>query len=158
MKKIIKFLINPSYEVESMVNYYRKLRSASIMKRLIMKKMATKYGVYIGRNSVIGSNIKIPHHTSIVIGDRVQIGNDVTIYQGVTIGVVNNKNIIKADNNKNIYPIIKNGVTIYANTTIVGNVIIGENSIIGANSFVNTDIESNSIYIGQPARKIKTII
>ena len=85
----------------------------------------------------------MPHPVGIIIGKNVRIGNDVKIYQNVTIGGM--------DGN---YPSIGNGVTIYAGSNIIGNVTIGDNAVIGAGSVVVKDIPSQAVAVGNPARPL----
>jgi len=108
------------------------------------KALIRKYDIHLGYDTFFGDDINFPHPSSIVIGERVRIGKGCTIYQGVTIGKDNNGD----------YPIIENNVIIYPNSTLIGKIVVGENSIIGANSFVNSSVQENSIYAGNPAKKI----
>jgi serine O-acetyltransferase len=143
------------------VNHEKKIiykyRIAKFLYEIRMKRFANlvnngikkKYGVYISLNAEIGLGIKLPHPTSIVIGDRVKIGNNCTIYQNVTIGGK------KRDNNTQTqYPIIKGNVIIFSGAVLIGAIIVEENCIIGANSVLNRDTEANTTYVGIPAKKI----
>ncbi|KIL49816.1 serine O-acetyltransferase [Jeotgalibacillus soli] len=111
--------------------------------------LINKYGISVGMNSIIGKNLKIPHPTSIVIGDGVVIGDNVTLYQNVTLG----KKKGNIDSTRD-YPIIGNNVTIFAGAQIIGNVLIGDGAVIGANSVVLEDVEENGVYAGIPAKKL----
>ena len=94
----------------------------------------------------LGKGIWIPHPQCIIIGFGT-IGDNVTISQGVTIGLKN-----KGDE----FPIIGNNVHIGAGAKILGNVKIGDNSRVGANAVViNIEIPPNSIAVGVPAKIIK---
>lgn len=95
-------------------------------------KLYKLYNIDISGSSIIGENLYIPHPFSIVIGGGVKIGNNVTIYQNVTIGR-KNKDIPE-------YPKIGNNVTIYCNSTILGNITIGDGAIIGAGSVILRDV------------------
>lgn len=108
------------------------------------------YGIYIGQNTVIDGNINLPHPQNIVLGNGVKIGNNVTIYQDVTIGVK------KADdaNAGSAYATIEDNVCIYAGAKIIGNITIGESSVIGCNSVVNKDVPCHSTFAGVPAKQI----
>ncbi len=102
----------------------------------------------ISPNAIIGENIKIPHPIGLVIGHDVKIGDNVTIYQNVTIG---GKNIGEGK-----YPTIGNSVVIFANTTIVGDIVISDNITIGANSLVLSSCPAvGAVYAGNPAKKIQ---
>lgn len=92
----------------------------------------------LGQNNVI-----FPHPIGIVIGNHVEIGKRVVIYQNVTLGTRS----INADF-KGEYPIIEDNVIIYANSILIGNIRIGKNSVIGAGSIITKDLPSESIAYG----------
>lgn len=111
-----------------------------------------KYGVYISVNATIGEGLRLPHPTSIVIGDGVSIGSNVTIYQSVTLG-----GRVVGDWQKGNYPEVADGSILFAGAVVVGKIRIGENCVIGANSVVTSDIKDNSVAVGAPAKIVKTI-
>lgn len=96
----------------------------------------------------IGRRVFIDHGFGIVIGETSEIGDDVLIYQGVTLGGVS------LSHGKR-HPTICSNVTIGAGAKILGNITIGEHSKIGANSVVITDVPSLCTAVGVPARIIK---
>lgn len=96
----------------------------------------------------IGRRVFIDHGVGVVIGETTIIGDDVVIYQQVTLGGVS------LSSGKR-HPTIENNVVIGAGAKILGNITIGENSKVGANSVVVKDVPSNSTAIGIPARVIK---
>lgn len=103
-----------------------------------------------GLRYVYDQKTKFPHPIGIVIGQKVELGKNCTIYQNVTIGTKN------TDDYKNAkYPVIGNNVTIYPNSIIIGDVHIGDGAIIGAGSLVLSDVEPGSIVAGVPAAKLK---
>ena len=93
----------------------------------------------------IGKEFFIDHGGSIVIGETSIIGNNVTIYQGVTLGGTSLKKVKR-------HPTIGNNVVIGAGAKILGPVIIGNNVKIGANSVVTIDVPDNSVVVGVPGR------
>ncbi|AWH51206.1 hypothetical protein C1925_19560 [Stenotrophomonas sp. SAU14A_NAIMI4_5] len=101
---------------------------------------------HVNPRCTIGGGLFLPHPASIVIGERVRIGSNVTIYQSVTLGTSVPDSLA--------YPIVEDGVTIYAGAVIVGAVNIGRGAIIGANAFVNTDVAAGSVFAGVPAREV----
>lgn len=118
---------------------------SKILRDFFRKLMIVRYGVFIGKSARINSSIFFPHPSNVVIGEGVIIEDNVTIYQGVTIGSSGKKN------KKNIYacyPHINNDVIVYANSTVIGNISIGAESIIGANSFINKTVPENSVCFG----------
>lgn len=113
-------------------------------------RLLTKRGCDISYKSVIGRKLKLPHPIGIVIGEGVEIKDNVTIFQQVTLGSHGKRGESLA------YPIIENDVIIYAGAKIIGGVTVGENSIVGANTLVNRDVPPNSIAYGIPC-KIKVV-
>lgn len=97
---------------------------------------------------VIGRRIFIDHGFGVVIGETAILGDDITIYQGVTLGGVSLERIKR-------HPTIESGVVIGAGAKILGNIIIGENAKIGANSVVISDVPKNTTAVGIPARVIQ---
>ena len=84
----------------------------------------------------------IDHGTGLVIGETTEIGNNVKIYQGVTLGALSIKD---RDIKGKRHPTVEDNVTIYARTTILGSkTIIGKNSIIGGNLWIVRSIPKNS--------------
>ena len=111
-------------------------------------RLLVKRGCDISYNAIVGKNVLMPHPMGIVIGDKVEIHDNVVIFQQVTFGSHGKKA------EKKNYPIVKNGAKIYAGAKIIGGITIGENAIVGANSVVNVDVPPNSIAVGIPCRII----
>ena len=145
--------------------------------------LADVQSVKIGKNStiwqfcvilkgaVIGDNCNINCHVlienDVVIGDNVTIKPGVQIWDGVTLE--NNAFIgpnVTFTNDRyprsKQYPaefqqtLIKNGASIGANATVLGGITIGENALIGAGSVVTKDVPANELWVGNPARKVKS--
>jgi len=98
--------------------------------------------------ATIGENVFIDHGIGVVIGETTIVGNNVTIYQGVTLGGV-------SLNPGKRHPTIEDDVTIGAGAKILGNIIIGKGSRIGANSVVVKDVPPDSTVVGIPGKVIK---
>ena len=96
----------------------------------------------------IGRRVFIDHGVGVVIGETAIIGNDVLIYQQVTLGGVS------TDKGKR-HPTIEDGVVIGAGAKILGNITIGANSKVGANSVVVKNVPPESTAVGIPARVLK---
>lgn len=118
------------------------------MARWISQSAARKTGIEIHPGATIGKRFFIDHGTGVVIGETTEIGNDVTIYQGVTLGGTG-KDIGKR------HPTVGDNVMIGAGAKVLGPIVIGENSKIAAGSVVLHDIPSNSTAVGTPARVVK---
>ncbi len=107
-------------------------------------------GVEIHPAAQIGERLFLDHGTGIVIGQTAVIGNDVTIYHGVTLGGVGRD----GDDPARRHPTVENGVMIGAGAQILGGVTLGAKSKIGANSVVVSDIPAGCTAIGIPARVV----
>lgn len=97
----------------------------------------------------IGKRLFIDHGTGVVIGETAEIGDDVTIYHGVTLGGTGKEH-------RKRHPTIQNNVVIGAGAKVLGPITIGENSKIGANAVVLKDVPPNSTAVGVPAIIKKT--
>ena len=102
-------------------------------------------GIEIHPGASIGKRFFIDHGMGIVIGETTEIGDDVTIYHGVTLGGVSLKKGKR-------HPNIEDNVVIGAGAKILGAITIGECSRIGANAVVVEDVPSNSIVVGIPGK------
>jgi serine O-acetyltransferase len=113
-----------------------------LIPRIITEYAHGKTGIDIHPGASIGSSICIDHGTGIVIGETSVIGNNVKIYQGVTIGALS---ISRARNRSKRHPTIEDNVVIYAQATILGGKTnIGANSIIGGNVWLTESVLANS--------------
>ena len=101
-------------------------------------------GVEIHPGAVLGRRLFIDHATGVVIGETAIVGNDVTIYQGVTLGGTGKEQGKR-------HPTICDGVFIGNNANVLGNINVGENSRVGAGSVVLNDVPPNSTVVGVPA-------
>ena len=104
-------------------------------------------GIEIHPQAVIGKGLFIDHGTGVVIGQTAIIGDDVTLYHGVTLGGVG-----RNGNNGRRHPTVEDGVMIGAGAQILGGIVIGEKAKIGANSVVVSDIPAHATALGIPAR------
>lgn len=102
-------------------------------------------GIEIHPGATIGTGFFIDHGMGIVIGETTVIGNNVTLYQGVTLGGV-------SFNPGKRHPTIEDNVTIYTGASVLGNITIGQASIIASGSVVLKDIPANSTVVGIPGR------
>ena len=104
-------------------------------------------GVDIHPAAVIGPGLFIDHATGVVIGETAEVGADVTIYQGVTLGGTSLEAVKR-------HPTVGDRVTIGAGAKLLGAITIGHDSRIGANAVVVHDVPPNSIVVGVPGQVI----
>lgn len=105
-------------------------------------------GIEIHPGATIGKDLFIDHGMGLVIGETTVIGDNVTLYHGVTLGGVEGVEKTKR------HPTIEDNVMIGAGAKILGNITVGENSKIGANAVVLKDVPKNATAVGVPARII----
>lgn len=114
-----------------------------IIPRLFSEYAHSKVGIDINPGAQIGDSFYIDHGTGIVIGETTIIGNNVKIYQGVTLGALF---VTKELSNQKRHPTIEDNVVIYAGATILGsNTVIGHDSIIGGNAWLTRSIVPYSL-------------
>jgi serine O-acetyltransferase len=101
-------------------------------------------GVEIHPGARIGRRVFIDHGMGVVIGETAIVGDDVTLYQGVTLGGTG-----KEEGKR--HPTLRHGVFVGNNANILGNITIGENSRVGAGSVVVRDVPPDSTVVGVPA-------
>ena len=107
--------------------------------RYISELAHSKTGIDIHPGAKIGRRFAIDHGTGVVIGETTEIGENVTIYQGVTLGAIHLENRDQVGQKR--HPTIKDNVVIYANATILGGeTVIGYGVIIKANSFITKSV------------------
>jgi len=102
-------------------------------------------GIEIHPGATIGDRLFIDHGMGVVIGETAEVGNDVTIYQGVTLGGTS------LDRGKKRHPTIGNGVVIGGGAKILGNIVVGDNCRVGAGSVVLRNVPPDSTVVGVPA-------
>lgn len=120
------------------------LENVPVLPRLMTEYAHSLTGIDIHPGATIGKYFFIDHGTGIVVGETSIIGENVKIYQGVTIGALSTRGGQRLSGKKR-HPTICNNVTIYANASILGgNTVIGENTVIGGNSFITSSVEPNS--------------
>lgn len=123
-----------------------------LIPRIMTEWAHSKTGIDIHPGATIGRRFFIDHGTGVVIGETTEIGDDVKVYQGVTLGALSfpktaDGQVIKGGKR---HPTIQDGVTIYAGASIFGgNTVIGRGSVIGANASVIPRTWETSVVIGQ---------
>ena len=117
--------------------------------RWISQRCSRKTGIEIHPAAQIGKRFFIDHGTGVVIGETTIIGDDVLLYQGVTLGGTGKETGKR-------HPTLGNGVMVGTGAKVLGNVTIGDNTKIAAGAVVINDIPADSTAAGVPAKTIKT--
>jgi serine O-acetyltransferase len=122
-----------------------------VLARLISQRTRKRTSIEIHPGAQIGRRVFIDHGDGVVIGETAVVGDDVTIYQGVTLGGTG-KDVGKR------HPTIGNGVTIGAGAKVLGPITIGDHSKIGAGAIVLKDVPPYCTVVGNPGRIVKKAV
>ena len=150
VKSTLEALIMPGLKA---LIYYRVARYFYLRKHYFLSRKISyiarrKTGIEIHPGAIIGDRVFIDHGCGVVIGQTCIIGNDVIIYQGVTLGATGKESGLR-------HPNIGNNVIIGSGAKVLGNIKIGDNVKIGAGAVVLNDVKSNSTAVGVPAKCVK---
>lgn len=116
--------------------------------RLVSQRAARRTGIEIHPGAVIGKGLFIDHGHGVVIGETAIIGDNVTLYQGVTLGGTGKEHGKR-------HPTLEDNVMVGTGAKVLGSITIGANSMIGAGSVVLADVPGNSTVVGVPGRVVK---
>lgn len=122
-------------------------RGAHFSARALSQAARWATGIEIHPAARIGDGLVIDHGSGVVIGETAEIGNDVTIYQGVTLGG-------RAMHHGKRHPTVGDRVLIGAGARLLGDIEVGSDSRIGANAVLVRSVAPNSTVVGVPARQI----
>lgn len=133
------------------------LLNVPFIPRIMTEHAHGKTGIDINPGAAIGEYFFIDHGTGIVIGETTIIGNNVKLYQGVTLGALSTKEGQALSGVKR-HPTIEDNVVIYANTTVLGGeTVVGKNSVVAGNSFITESIPPNTkVSVHIPELKMKS--
>ena len=116
------------------------IRNIPYIPRIMTEHAHSRTGIDINSGATIGEYFFIDHGTGVVIGETTNIGNNVKIYQGVTLGALSTRAGLKLAGKKR-HPTIEDDVTIYSNASVLGgNTVIGRGSTIGGSAFITSSI------------------
>lgn len=150
IKSPVEVFLYPSFRV--MLSYRRAhklyMKGHFFRARLISQRAARKTGIEIHPGAVIGKGFFIDHGSGVIIGETTIIGDNVTLYQGVTLGGTGKETGKR-------HPTLCDNVMVSAGAKIIGSFTIGENSKIGAGSVVLEEVPPNCTVVGVPGRIVK---
>lgn len=133
-------------------------RNVPLLPRMMAEYAHSATGIDIHPGAQIGRNFFIDHGTGVVVGETTEIGDNVKLYQGVTLGALS----FPTDEEGNLHrgfkrhPTIEDDVVIYSNASILGPVTVGRGSAIGGNVFLTHDVEADSkVTIEKPENRIR---
>lgn len=150
IKTPIEVFLYPSFRaiIRYRIAHRLYLRKHYFLARWFSQRTVRKTGIEIHPGATIGKGLFIDHGHGVVIGETAIVGDNVTLYQGVTLGGTGKEKGKR-------HPTVGNNVMISAGAKILGSFTIGENSKIGAGSVVLTEVPPNSTVVGVPGRVVK---
>ena len=125
-------------------------RGHRLLARLLAQVNRLLTGVEIDPGAELGRRVFIDHGMGVVIGETAEIGDDVNMYHGVTLGG-NDPRPVKR------HPTVEDGATLGAGSTLVGDITIGEDATVGAGAVVVGDVPPDATVAGNPAERVDTV-
>lgn len=146
----MEVFLYPSFKVMLHYRVAHKLymKKHYFLARWISQRAVRKTGIEIHPGAQIGENFFIDHGNGVIIGETAIVGNNVTLYQGVTLGGTGKEHGKR-------HPTIGDNVMISAGAKVLGSFSVGENSKIGAGSVVIEEVPPNCTVVGVPGRVVK---
>ena len=149
IKSNLEAILTPGFRslIYYKISHYFYKCKRFFLARWLSERGKRKTGIEIHPGATIGKRLFIDHGTGVVIGETAIIGDDVTIFHGVTLGGTGKESGKR-------HPTIGNNVLIGAGAKILGNIFIGDYSKIGANAVILKDVPPNSTAVGIPGKII----
>ena len=150
IKSSMEVLLYPSFQVMLRYRVAHKLylKKHYFLARWVSHRAARKTGLEIHPGATIGKGLFIDHGAGVIIGETAVVGDNVTLYQGVTLGGTGKESGKR-------HPTLEDNVMVSAGAKILGSFTIGENSKIGAGSVVLKPVPPNCTVVGVPGRIVK---
>ena len=150
IKSPMEVILDPSFKV--MISYRRAhklyLKGHYFWARWISQRAARRTGIEIHPGATIGKGFFIDHGTGVIIGETTIIGDNVTLYQGVTLGGTGKETGKR-------HPTLEDNVMVSAGAKVIGSFTVGKNSKIGAGSVVIEEVPPNCTVVGVPGHIVK---
>lgn len=150
IKSTLEVFLYPSFKavLRYRIAHYLFIKKHYFLARWYSQRTVHKTGIEIHPGATIGKGLFIDHGNGVIIGETAIIGDNVTLYQGVTLGGTGKEHGKR-------HPTIGDNVMISAGAKILGSFTVGENSKIGAGSVVLSEVPPNSTVVGVPGRVVK---
>lgn len=150
IKSSMEVLLYPSFKVILRYRMAHKLylKGHYFLARWISQRAARKTGIEIHPGAKIGKGLFIDHGSGVIIGETAEIGDNVTLYQGVTLGGTGKEHGKR-------HPTLQDNVMVSAGAKVIGSFTVGENSKIGAGSVVLEEVPPNCTVVGVPGRIVR---
>ena len=150
LNRLKVFIIYPSVHalIAHTISHALHTRHMVFLARLISQISRFFTGIEIHPGATIGHSIMIDHGMGVVIGETAEVGNYVTLYQGVTLGGTGNHTGKR-------HPTVRDGAIIGSGAKILGPITLGEEVKVGANSVVLKDIPAGATVVGIPGKIVK---
>lgn len=150
IKKSVEVLLYPGFKAIIRHRIAHKLykKKHYFLARYISQRTVRKTGIEIHPGATIGKGFFIDHGSGVIIGETAIVGDNVTLYQGVTLGGTGKESGKR-------HPTIGDNVMIGAGAKVLGSFTVGENSMIGAGSVILQEVPPNSTVVGVPGRIVK---
>lgn len=150
IKSNMEVFLYPSFKA---ILHYRVahklfLKKHYFLARWISQRAVRKTGIEIHPGATIGKGLFIDHGSGVIIGETAELGDNITLYQGVTLGGTGKEQGKR-------HPTLGDNVMVSAGAKVLGSFKIGENSKIGAGSVVLKEVPSNCTVVGVPGRIVK---
>lgn len=150
IKSDMEVFLYPSFKAILKYRKAHKLyeKKHYFLARWVSQRAARKTGIEIHPGATIGKGLFIDHGHGVVIGETAIIGDNVTLYQGVTLGGTGKQKGKR-------HPTLEDNVMVGTGAKVLGDITIGAGSMIGAGSVVLNDVPPNSTVVGVPGRVVK---
>ena len=150
IKSNMEVFLYPSFKaiLRYRVAHKLYLKKHYFLARWVSQRAVRKTGIEIHPGATIGRGLFIDHGSGVIIGETAELGDNVTLYQGVTLGGTGQEQGKR-------HPTLKDNVMVSAGAKILGSFTIGENSKIGAGSVVLEEVPPNCTVVGVPGRIVR---
>ena len=150
IKSNMEVFLYPSFKAIICYTIAHKLyvKKHYFLARWVSQRAVRKTGIEIHPGATIGKGLFIDHGSGVIIGETAELGDNVTLYQGVTLGGTGKEQGKR-------HPTLRDNVMVSAGAKVLGSFTIGENSKIGAGSVVLKEVPPNCTVVGVPGRIVK---